>query len=408
MTEDEGIYGNRSKNFDTQNNKLNGSEMTAQDKQLIQAWQVNSFARNTRKYRIGKLTGQVLELSTMAHFKPFLELTWKDIEQILAAINTRERWSEATKGDYRRALKQFLLWLEDNDPKILAGDIARTLFYKQVKKKVSISYAKKKINYSDIVTEADISKVIDACILSRDKALIAMLHEGGLRIGEALGMRIKDVEFSTKGAILSVDGKTGRRRVPVKIITPGHLRRWISEHPYKSDLNTPLWITFTQNARYKPLMYRGVVKMLAAAFKRANVDKKCNCHWLRHSRATIVAEYMPDAMRCQLFGWVQGSDQPRTYTHTDASQVDKLLNVRYGLTEEEVQITHQTCHKCQALNDKFAKFCAQCSHPLSLDAYNEKEKHEEFAIQLMQKIIADPSLHEKYTAFLKGKESLSK
>ena len=45
-----------------------------------------------------------------------------------------------------------------------------------------------------------------------DKALIAMLYEGGFRISELGTMTLKDVSFDRYGVLAMVNGKTGMRR----------------------------------------------------------------------------------------------------------------------------------------------------------------------------------------------------
>ena len=54
----------------------------------------------------------------------------------------------------------------------------------------------------------DIQKMIKACHNPRDKALISVHWESGCRAGEMLGMRIKNVQFDEKGAVIMVYGKT--------------------------------------------------------------------------------------------------------------------------------------------------------------------------------------------------------
>ncbi|MDG7039449.1 MAG: tyrosine-type recombinase/integrase [Nitrososphaerota archaeon] len=65
----------------------------------------------------------------------------------------------------------------------------------------------------DMLTDDEIERMIKAAINIRDKAFIAVLAEGGFRIGEILPAKIKDVVFDERGAIIHVTGKTGPRIV---------------------------------------------------------------------------------------------------------------------------------------------------------------------------------------------------
>lgn len=46
------------------------------------------------------------------------------------------------------------------------------------------------------------------------------LYECGLRIGELLNLKLKNVEFDKYGAILTVHDKTGRRRIRLIATVP--------------------------------------------------------------------------------------------------------------------------------------------------------------------------------------------
>jgi integrase/recombinase XerD len=55
--------------------------------------------------------------------------------------------------------------------------------------------------------------MISAATRIRDKTFIAVGHDGGFRVGEMLGIKIRDIEFDEQGARINVSGKTGGRVV---------------------------------------------------------------------------------------------------------------------------------------------------------------------------------------------------
>ena len=63
----------------------------------------------------------------------------------------------------------------------------------------------------DILTEHETSAMIDAAENLRDRAIIAMLYEGGIRVGEIGSLKVRDIDFDRYGAIAVVRGKTGMR-----------------------------------------------------------------------------------------------------------------------------------------------------------------------------------------------------
>jgi integrase len=89
----------------------------------------------------------------------------------------------------------------------------RTLGIRGYPKPVSWIHSKapkQKLKASDLLTPAEVKKLISVTPDMRLKALIAVCYECGLRVGEALQMRLGDVELQAQCATLTVSGKTGR------------------------------------------------------------------------------------------------------------------------------------------------------------------------------------------------------
>jgi integrase/recombinase XerD len=74
-------------------------------------------------------------------------------------------------------------------------------------------------------------RVMVAALTRRDKALLALLADTGIRAGEAWGLRWSDV--SVEASTIRVDGKTGAREVPMSEVV-----RWLLlgvELPWRSE-----------------------------------------------------------------------------------------------------------------------------------------------------------------------------
>ena len=76
-----------------------------------------------------------------------------------------------------------------------------------------------------LLNKEDYTNLIKHCTNPRDKALISLLFEAGLKLGELTGLTIGSLRFDRKGCVLTVDssGKTGTRQV-----------RLITHHNYYS------------------------------------------------------------------------------------------------------------------------------------------------------------------------------
>ena len=143
--------------------------------------------------------------------------------------------------------------------------------------------------------------MIKACHNVRDKAIISVLYESGTRVGEFLGMKIKNVQFDKYGAVIVVHGKTGWRRIRLFSSVP-HFSNWIEHHPLKDDPEAPLWIRLGSKNHCKPLSYEALRMLLRKIAKRAGIKKNVNPHNFRHSRATDLANWMTEAQMDKFLG----------------------------------------------------------------------------------------------------------
>ncbi len=141
--------------------------------------------------------------------KPFKDLTKQDVQDLMAWLNSAD-YTPITKSDMKKAFKRFMKWVK-------TGSLEREVAFPP---EVSWIHAELKLNEQrkiEILTDDEIRKMIERAPALRDKALIAVLAEGGFRIGEILPAKIGDVVFDETGARITVTGKTGPR--VVKLIT---------------------------------------------------------------------------------------------------------------------------------------------------------------------------------------------
>jgi len=104
----------------------------------------------------------------------------------------------------------------------------------------------------DLLTEPEVKLMAEYCSNPRNRALILLIYETGGRIGEILSLSLRAISFDRYGAILTVGGKTGGRRVRI-IFSAAALAEWLNHHPAKDDHDSPLWTSFDEIITYKIL-----------------------------------------------------------------------------------------------------------------------------------------------------------
>jgi integrase len=136
----------------------------------------------------------------------------------------------------------------------------------------------------------------------RDKALLELMWEGGLRPGEVLGLQLEDVSYGQRRVTVrkrddhpaGVQQKSRRDRV-VDLLEDRALPALndyvMKERPADAEGPWLFLVGGRGRRRLEPLGYDGMVRMFARAAERAGVrDAWLTPHALRHTHATRMWE----------------------------------------------------------------------------------------------------------------------
>ena len=326
------------------------------EKALIFEFVDYKIARGIGIAREEKCLGILRTLREKYMKSSFSSLEKSDIETIVSNIE-RSEFSDWTKHDYKHFLKTFLTWMGKHEEVDW------------------ISFKKPRRLPDDILTENEILSMVDAAENLRDKALIAMLYEGGFRVGEIGSLRIRDVTFDRYGALAVVDGKTGMRRVRLIWSMP-YIAQWLEMHPRREERDAPLWIKMSNPQ--EALNYNAVRVQLQKIAERANVHKRVNPHNFRHSRSTHLASKLTESQMEEYLGWVQGSKMPSIYVHMSGRDLDADLLRMYGIEQEKEdqkeELETLQCPHCKTLNTIGARICINCRKPLAVEEVMDREE----------------------------------
>jgi integrase/recombinase XerC len=140
---------------------------------------------------------------------------------------------------------------------------------------------------ADLLTQGDVESLIRACSNRastgiRNRAMIALAWRSGLRIGEVLALKPKDVDLDA-GTVTVQHGKGDKRRVVgLDAGTAALLARWLDVRKQRGiNGRAPIICTLT-GGEVEQSYVRHLLPRLAA---KAGIEKRVHAHALRHAYA---------------------------------------------------------------------------------------------------------------------------
>lgn len=264
-----------------------------------------------------------------------------------------ENYTSFTRRDYLLALKYYYRFIGKED---LASNIVTHVKKSEVKKLLP----------SELLTPEEIQKMINATKNLMYKTLIAVLWEGGLRIGELLTLYKTNVVPTVYGFKLMVNGKTGVRGVPI-----------IEAAPYLGK-----WLEMNNDERLFPVKYDAVRIYLKKLAKKAGIKKRIYPHLFRHSRCTYLAKSISESVMRKYFGWTPDSTMPEVYVHLAAHDVEETILSYYNM--QEVKKEKEVLCRCGQPNPPQSNYCVRCGSPLFKTVLEQMTRDDELASKLKE------------------------
>jgi integrase/recombinase XerD len=154
----------------------------------------------------------------------------------------------------------------------------------------------------------------------RDLCLVEMLYSVGLRISEAINLKMDNIHL--KEGVLQILGKGNKQRL-VPLGTKAHhtLTRYLNQNRI---LLGPKTDTLLLNARGQALSRMGAWKIIKKICAEVGIDKKISPHSFRHSFATHLIEAGADLRSVQELLGHSDIATTQIYTHLDAHYLEEV------------------------------------------------------------------------------------
>lgn len=231
--------------------------------------------------------------------RPLENLTIENLKAHISNMQER-RLSQNTINLTQSKLIQFYEWTFNETEDEKYSTMARKL------RRIKVHRVKKDINPQDILLPEDIKKLINVATIERDRCIVAVLYESGMRLGELLALttdmiEMDEVKQEVRFNIPNIEGcKTGARSV-ICLEVYGYVQDWFKCNTEK---------------QFMPLCPNGVRKAVSRLFKKAGINKPFNIHHFRHSAITHAAGLnMSETQLCYRFWGIPHSAMLSVYIH---------------------------------------------------------------------------------------------
>ncbi len=355
-------------------------EMSKQQRNVLKSWVKE---RGLRGLKIGATQNRLYFFRKFGVFikgKDWKKVNKRDVMNFLDSLK-KEGASESSMFVYKNYLSSFLQWVHN-----MKGDkFPSCVSWIDVKAENRRMNSKKKMPYSEEpdkwFSDEEFMKMVKIAE-PRNKAILWLLWDSGMRVGELINLKIKDVLIysNTAGDIVVEDGKTGNRKIPIcKSVLP--LKHWVQNHAYNKDGDAPLFYQYSTNRYGKKLEWSGIAGIIRKVGKLAGLRKRCHVHMLRHSKVIrLRRDGFSDEEICYMMGW-NSTNMMKVYFHVDTESLRRKINIAEGIENKSkekqiVKVEDVVCPFCQEHNSFTALFCEKCGGILDEQVANERLKEE--------------------------------
>lgn len=133
----------------------------------------------------------------------------------------------------------------------------------------------------------------------RDRAIVALLLDTGMRRAELAGIRMEDVDLDTETILVMGKGRRPRS-CPYTVETAVELRRYVKARQKRPDASSP-WLWLGKKGR---LTENGIAQVILRRGQEAGFDGRLHPHLFRHTFAhQMLSDGMQEGDLMRLAGW---------------------------------------------------------------------------------------------------------
>ena len=263
---------------------------------------LSQFQQDMQLRGLGELTQQAY-LNKVEKFGEFFGKSPRganaqDVNRYLHHLMTEKRFAIPTVNQYAAALRLFL-----------------TITLEKTWARDKIVFAKAPKKLPDVLSGTEVVKVLRAFDCIKHKTVALVCYGAGLRINEALHLRVKDIDSKREVIIVRTGKGQKDRLVPLSPRLLKSLRLYFKRERPRSDY------LFPGRSRDGALSKQAFAKVLAPTVTKAGIGKKVTAHVFRHSYCTHLIEAGADLRSVQVLMGHASIQSTARYVHLTTARM---------------------------------------------------------------------------------------
>jgi integrase/recombinase XerD len=269
--------------------------------------------------RMERAMSQNTVASYCSDVEKFLSFYGGRIEDVGAAdveeyLSSRDGLSERSQARVLSSLKSFFDWLV----------LEKVIRYNPCDR---VDGPKIGRYLPNVLSEEEVVALLDSVDLSvwqgfRDKAILEVLYGCGLRVSEAVGLKISCV-FLKEGFVRVIGKGDKERLVPLGEMAAEAVEKYLDVRPDPADSESSDIMFLNRFGR--PLSRVSMFNMIKRQAVAAGIRKEISPHTFRHSFATHLLEHGADLRVVQEMLGHESISTTEIYTHIDSSTWQKEI-----------------------------------------------------------------------------------
>ncbi len=173
-----------------------------------------------------------------------------------------------------------------------------------------------------VLSQEEVTAILESVVPDgwqscRDRAILEVLYGCGLRVSEAVGLKVSDVFF--EDGFVRVIGKGDKQRiVPLGEVAADWIRKYLDVRPFDTD---DLFV----NKAGTPLSRVSMFNLVKRQAMAAGIHKEISPHTFRHSFATHLVENGADLRVVQEMLGHESILTTEIYTHIDSQTWQRAI-----------------------------------------------------------------------------------